>query len=244
MSHDVDPFAQYLNDIEPALSHERLARYRPPGVSARDAVVHYLWNIALSEALYPSLHVLEVSLRNAIHGAATDKYGTAFWFDLPGVLKKKQPDAVAGAREVLAKNGKQATSGRIVAELSFGFWTTLLSGSYEVHFWRPAKYAIFKAAFPYLPMRGLPFSDRRAAVHQRYNAIRLLRNRVFHFEPIWDYADLEKRYEQILEAVGWINPRLRDTLIQHDRFPEVLQRGEQGVGDRLASWVAAASNDH
>ncbi len=239
----LDPFGRYIQEIEPAVSTERLGRYRPHGASDREVAINYLWNMALSEALYPSLHCLEVSMRNAIHNAASDHFRDPYWFDKPGLLRKHQPDSLAEARKELLRNKKSETPGRIISELNFGFWTTLLSGTYEVHFWRLKNYAIFKAAFPYLPMRQLTLSDRLHAVHQRYNTIRFLRNKVFHFEPIWDEPNLTRNHVDILEAISWINPRLRETVEHHHRFLKVLNGGRIEVERSLDGWVSVSETE-
>ncbi len=74
----------------------------------------------------------------------------------------------------------QATSGQIVAELTFGFWTTLLSQPYHQRVWAPDRTALIRAVFPHLP----PVPNNRQAVHQRYNDLRFMRNRIMHHEPI------------------------------------------------------------
>ncbi|HEX3724262.1 MAG TPA: hypothetical protein VHV31_15855 [Nitrolancea sp.] len=234
-----NPFTQYVVQISPSLSTERLARYRQAGADDRDIAINYLWNMSLSESLYPSLHVLEISLRNAIHTAATAEFGTEYWFDTARLLRKRQPDDIVKAKLNLARNNKPQTSGRIVAELSLGFWTTLLSSTYELHFWRRNRYAILESAFPHFSSapRALSLSQRRVYIHQQYNAIRTLRNRVFHFEPIWDYPNLSEQRAKILDAIGWINPVLRDTVRRHDRFEMVLNHGRAEVEQTLDNWL-------
>ena len=222
---------------------ERLARYRHAGATDREVAINYLWNIALSESLYPSLHVLEISLRNAIHNAAAAEFGSELWFDEAGLLRKRQPDDIVKAKLNVARNNKSQTSGRIVAELSFGFWTTLLSSTYDLHFWRRNKYAILRTSFPFFssPHSSRSLSQRRIHIHQRYNAIRTLRNRIFHFEPIWDYPNLSERRADILEAIGWINPQLRDTVDRHDRFEKVMRDGQTEVEQMLDGWLDSSS---
>lgn len=239
VSQHVNPFTQYIVQISPSLSTERLARYRQAGADDREVAINYLWNMSLSESLYPSLHVLEISLRNVIHNAATSEFGTEYWFDTARLLRKRQPDDIVKAKLNLARNNKLQTSGRIVAELSLGFWTTLLSSTYELHFWRRNKYAILESAFPHFSSSPLALSlgQRRVYIHQRYNAIRTLRNRVFHFEPIWDYPNLGERRANILDAIGWINLELRDTVKRHDRFEMVLNDGRAEVEQMLDKWL-------
>ncbi|MDC0711753.1 hypothetical protein POL68_25010 [Stigmatella sp. ncwal1] len=36
----------------------------------------------------------------------------------------------------------------------------------------------------------------------------LLRNRVFHYEPIWHWEDLPQQYASLRQALGWFEPEL------------------------------------
>jgi hypothetical protein len=53
------------------------------------------------------------------------------------------------------------------------------------------------------------------------NHIRRLRNRVFHHEPIWYWKDLRQQHNEIIEAIGWINPAMMSFIQTLDRFDEV-----------------------
>lgn len=120
--------------LRKAMSHERLEAYRARGAGDSDLnlFAHYAWNVALCESLYPALQGLEVALRNSIHDAASEVYRSEEWFSNPRAIPhQKEREAVQKAREVLAKEGKPPESGRIIAELSFGFWTSLLDVRYE-----------------------------------------------------------------------------------------------------------------
>lgn len=201
--------------IIPAISPTRFERYHLTGTSEQDAFVNYLWNIALSESLFPCLNVVEVALRNSIAAALAEQFGTAAWYTLNGVLDDEQAKAVALVMERIRRYGKDLTPGRVISELTFGFWVTLLSRTYDARLWRAGQAAALKAAFPRVPKRY----RQRQQIHQRYNIIRQLRNRVFHYEPIFDDPDLQHRHQQIIEAVNWINPTMGDILRGVDRFP-------------------------
>ena len=163
-----------------AISHERLEAYRMRGadMNGMNLYVHYAWNIALSESLYPALQGLEIALRNSIHDASAERFGTENWFsdDLSLLLPPEQ-DSIRKARGALIKEGKQPEEEGVIAELSFGFWTSLFDVRYEQRLWP----WLLKPVFPFMP-RSI---RTRKMLSGRLNRIRHLRNRVFHHEPVW-----------------------------------------------------------
>lgn len=210
---------KFYLQLRQAVSHERLDAYRLRGASGDDAdlFAHYAWNIALSESLYSPLQCLEVSLRNSINDAASSQFNTDAWFDLPGILLASETDKVNDARSTLAKSGKPLDSGRVVAELNFGFWTSLFDVRYEQKLWP----VLLKAVVP-----NMPRSIRvRKNLSKRFNRIRILRNRIFHHEPIWHWRDLSLQHDEIIEAVNWISPAMKSFAETFDKFPEVYKLG-------------------
>lgn len=178
--------------------------------------VNYFWNIELSEALYPGLAALEVTLRSSVHEALTSRDGTEMWFRTqlePGQLREYADAYLNLVRDL---KGQRPKSGQIVAQLTFGFWTTLLSQPYHQSLWTPHKSALLRAVFPYLPR----IPNNRQFVHQRYNNLRLLRNRVMHHEPILYRQNLFQEWEGMMESIGWISPTTRDSVLAIDHFDD------------------------
>jgi hypothetical protein len=221
--------ARLVAALEPAVSKVRLEAYRPTGASDLDMVVNYIRNIELSEALYPCLQSFEIALRNSIHTALSRKFQTEFWFDQKELLLSGQGRAVSGARDELTKHGKPQESGRIVAELNFGFWHSMFNRPYETGLWHAHGAALLVDVFPHLP-RTL---RTRQSVWNRCDQIRRLRNRVFHYEPIWARPNLAGEHQHVLESLGWINGEMRDTIEMCDRFNDTLRAGRQPVKDRI-----------
>ncbi|MGH2561360.1 MAG: hypothetical protein ACRDJH_20030 [Thermomicrobiales bacterium] len=209
---------RFVADLYPPISRARLERYRSGDGSDLDMVINYLWNSALGEALYCSLSAVEVTLRNTLHDTLTNHFGTSTWYDLR-LLDYEQTNHVARAKAAVRGYGRQVTPGRVVSELTFGFWVTILSRNYDSRLWRGVQGAPLKTAFPRIPKR----LRQRGTIHQRYNDIRKLRNRVFHFEPIWDRPYLLAEHQAIYEAIAWISPPMRDAIALVDRFPIVYQ---------------------
>lgn len=221
--------AQFVADLYLPLSQVRLEAYRPAGGDDLAMLTNYFWNIDLAEALVPSLHAVELALRNSVHVALTNRYGTDMWFYEQGHLEPGQLSQFANAlREIGKKSPPRA--GRLVAELTFGFWVTLLSAPYEQRIWQPDGYALLAAAFPQA-------SDRsRKQIHDRFNAIRELRNRVFHHEAIWNRSNLQQEHADIHQAVQWISPTLHRAIHAVDDFPTAVNRRAH-VEARLKSYL-------
>ena len=190
--------AHFFRSIERTVTKARLSRYLT--ASSQDltqAVQLYEYNVQLSEALYGILHGLEVTVRNAAHHALSASYGVSAWYDhasftpyWSGVLKD-------------AKNkvgGGKAAPGKVVAELTFGFWVDLCSKRNHNNLWVHRK---LSAAFPNAALS-------RDQIHQRLK-IQALRNRISHHEPVLTssktlYASRSSMLSvpELLEPVEWV----------------------------------------
>lgn len=187
------------------------------------ALATYLWNLALCESLYPSLHGIEVSLRNSIHDTASSKFGGEFWFTSHLVGREKETIEKIG--NDFSSRKIEANPGKYIAECNFGFWVNLFNGEYEQILWR----SLIREVFPHAPRR----SRARSTIRSRLDSIRRLRNRVFHFEPIWRLPDLRQQHFDILETIGWISPAFREMTELVDRFPWVFYDGPAAYQARL-----------
>jgi len=211
--------ANFSDQLRRAISHERLDAYRQHGSSNDNAELfaHYAWNMALSESLYTPLQCMEVSLRNSIHDAASVQFKTDAWFDLPGVLSPQEINKVQEAKNTLIKGKKPLDSGRIIPELTFGFWTSLFDVRYEKILWP----WLLKPVVPNMP-RHIRI---RKNLSKRLNRLRTLRNRIFHHEPIWHWRDLQSQHTDTLETIAWVNPAMKAFVEQFDRFEEIYNNG-------------------
>lgn len=201
------------------LSSPRLEAYRlSPNDTLRVLIGRYRWNVALCMSLYGPLDYLEVAFRNSLHNALTAFKGTPAWYDLtPTWLLSREQDAISTAKTELLKRNAPLEPGRLVAELNFGFWTSLLSRPYEQVIWP----ALLKPVFPHMPRR----ERTRHRVADRMQQVRKLRNRVFHYEPIWRWTDLLNRYVALEETIGWFEPALSRILPDVHTFTEVHAKG-------------------
>jgi len=196
-------------DLEKLLSEKRLATYYNmfPNDKKR-AIEYYRLNLQVSESLYPLLSNLEVILRNSIHNSFTVHFRSEDWF-----LQLTQPelsDQVAVAKRKITAAHNYLTSDKVVAELTFGFWTALFNKQYAKDFWKPLMYA-----FPLLA----PGHKHRDKISYKLNQVRKFRNRIFHYEPICnDVVALTTNHSYILEIINWINTDIVKWTKQIDRF--------------------------
>lgn len=222
--------SQFITDLERALPRVRLENYRPPNGSDLEMVVNYFHNIELSEALYPILQAFEIALRNSIHTTLTDHFSTDHWFDQPAFLPRRQVRQIADARHTLTKDGKTITPDRIIAELHFGFWHSMFNSPFEQALWRPNRSELVGKVFPNASRR----QRNRQDMWDRIDRIRIIRNRVMHYEPIWYRPKLQTDHDAILEALYWISPSMHDAIAMCNRFPQILQDGRSSIETRIA----------
>ena len=209
----------FFQQIEGILHTERIDAYRQDGVNDVITLSRYLLNMALSEALYPALQFAEIALRNAVHRELSSRCGTDAWYDSTTArLTTWQQDKVAEAKDALRKRRKPLTSGRIVAELTFGFWTGFFNNS---HARTGIGSYLAKNAFLHAPTPEL----YQSKLDKRWLEIRDLRNRVFHHERIIHWTDLDAQHTAILEIIGWMAPELRAMALALDRFSSIRQKG-------------------
>jgi hypothetical protein len=205
--------AQFLASIERTVTRERLTRYL--GATKQDisrALELYEYNVQLSEVLYGLLHGLEVTIRNAEHHALTDSYGTPACYDL-APLSPYWQDQLAKSK---AKPGAGGKPGKVVAELTFGFWIDLISKPNHNVLWIGRR---LRTAFPHTKLD-------QPAIHQRLKTVQLLRNRISHHEPILTSANALYNGDgvitlvQLLECVEWVCPETAQWIKAQFRYAE------------------------
>lgn len=218
-----------FDELKLAFSIERLNSYLfhvKCNNNKNDALIAYSWNIELSQSLYPALQILEIALRNSLHKAISSIYKTESWFELSFLYEREKQD-VLKAKEKLKKDKKPIESCRLIAELSFGFWTSLFDVRYEHNqiLWPK----LFKFIFTFLPkgQRTRPFLSREL------NRIRFLRNRIFHYEPIWHWRDLPDQHNSIIHLINGLSHPASNYFNILDRFTEIYFSGKLQIRDSL-----------
>lgn len=128
------------------------------------------------------------------------------WVAAPGFLGLDRgfPEQIRGAKERLRRLAQTADTPHIVAELPFGFWTTLLSRRLEHSLWSRG----LRRAFPRV-QRISGISPARPIVADRFDYLRTFRNRIAHHEPIFGRA-LDADHSSLLEVAAWMFPDLAE----------------------------------
>jgi hypothetical protein len=247
--------------VEVALSTDRLRLGFRSSSSETGAcvVARHLYNSGLCEALFPTLHALEIALRNSIDGvlhanlppnsqagARTPGLPSAgCWLDAsPGVLGTWEQDEVRKVKQRLVREGKGVTRHRLVAGLSLGFWTGLFTRRYEIspHSSYTLAAGTQSALWPKYLKTVFPSIPRRVAtrdhVYQQLRPINELRNQVFHHRPIWR-LQLNALHVAATEIIGWISPELQDVTRHFDRFASVCAEGEASFHHTLGTYLGA-----
>lgn len=196
------------------ISQERLTKYTTAaGGDTEFALELYGWNIQISEAFFPILSAAEVCLRNTVSARVIKKYGYQWWesdqFHL--LIGKRGKGIVRRARTKLEKEGV-VTSGRMIAELTFGFWVSMLQVKKVPVLWEP-----FHTHFSDLPAT-VSYDD----FFTRCEEVKKFRNRIFHHEPIIK-LDILREYGKILELTKWISADKGEWIKKYSRVATVAR---------------------
>lgn len=206
--------------VERIISKERLEPYLNYHKSdLSKAIAHYKSNILISESFYPLLAVLEIGLRNSIDYQLTKRFGQREWYDNKDFVKiatRFQIDRISQARTNIYSAKKEITPGRIISELSFGFWTSLFDTKFEMTLWKN-----MRLAFPNCPKN----IRKRKTMSSKFNGIRKLRNRIFHHEAItWNLNVLNSYKDEIIEGIEWLNKNLLEWIVELNHVEEAISR--------------------
>ena len=206
--------------VERIISKERLEPYLNYHMNdLSKAIAHYKSNILISESFYPLLAVLEIGLRNSIDYQLTKRFNDKEWYDNKEFVKiatRFQIDRISQARTNIYSEKKEITPGRIISELSFGFWTSLFDTKFEMTLWKN-----LRLAFPNCPKN----IRKRNTMSSKFNGIRKLRNRIFHHEAItWNLNVLNLYKDEIIQGIGWLNKDLLEWIVELNHVEETISK--------------------
>jgi hypothetical protein len=183
------------------------------------AEILYRWNLQVSEAFYPALSCLEICVRNALHERLKARYRCADWWTSAPLDQHDAFKARQATDDLRRRRGTEPCTDDIVAELSFGFWVSLLSRRYDRPLWVPTLHKAFPG-----------YHGTRSSLHDSLEAMRRFRNRVMHHEPV-HHRHLAADHAKIYRLLGYMEPETAVWLCEFDRVPEILAK-RPGHDDR------------
>ncbi|MCS6568206.1 hypothetical protein NYQ35_05260 [Curtobacterium flaccumfaciens pv. flaccumfaciens] len=189
------------DELERLITADRLRSYAGRTGSSTEALRLYEWNMRAAAAVMELTGVVEVFARNALDRElcawASSRTGPP-WFDIAPLDSRGRAD-LAKARARAGREGRRPeVHGRVIAELSFGFWRYLVESRYHTSLWVPGLHR----AFPHGPDN---LRIRRSEVARRLQQLHFVRNRAAHHEPI-HARNLQRDHDFALELLGWISP--------------------------------------
>jgi hypothetical protein len=208
--------------LEKYASVPRMERFFVATGSKSSAMNLYRVNLRVSQAFYPVLNLTEIFLRNSFYTCIEHHFSDSDWiitektgFMNDSCLAKSGyylRNCVVNAENKMSKRGIAISSGKVLAEQSFGFWVSLfesahykLIGGSVIH------------SFPHKP----PHINRKALL-VLLSKIRDFRNRIYHNEPICfsgtniDFTYVNQIKNDLFEMLGWIDPDIKRYVQQFD----------------------------
>lgn len=213
-----------LRAVAGRLTADRLSSYvRASGGTLEQALALYDWNVDVGGAFHQDLSRFEVVFRNAVDAtlvAHDRRQHLPVWYQraelFPGKRGSRARHDIAAARARAAARDGREQHGKVIAELSFGFWRYLCSSHYLTSLWVPA----LVDAFPLHPAAGDPRRVRED-VDDRVQRLHYLRNRIAHHEPVHQ-RDLAHDLSSLLEVTGWICVHSRAWIARTSRTGAVI----------------------
>lgn len=172
---------KFQQELIDTITPVRLKAY---GDDSNDILLEkYIYNLKISESLYPALSLLEVTLRNKIC-YAIEALICKDWLikelNHQNLLLDKEYKKLVETADKIEKDGKKVTNDRLISELTFGFWIHLCTKSYKPKFWD--KKGFIELVFPNYTVSS---NLRNISLIQKdLRDVLKLRNRISHQEII------------------------------------------------------------
>jgi hypothetical protein len=197
------PAATSKNDaaVVTTVSQPRISTYLgATGGDLAKAIALYGWNARISAALMLPAHFAEVAARNAVDEALTNVYGPQWPWEQTFELSLPKPRGrTYNPRDDLLKvRAQQPTTGKVIAELKFVFWQNMFTARHDVRLWDSQIRGLFPGSHD-------PARVTRQRIYDDLEAIRKVRNRMAHHEPIFA-RNLGNDLTRMLELVDLRSP--------------------------------------
>lgn len=200
--------------LESLLSSKRFATYlKAAGFRPDFAFELYLYNARLCKAFLFPLHVVEVTLRNAIDEVLSSLHG-ADWHLAATLQSVLTPESLASLRKATSRATKSGVARKddVVSCLTFDFWSNLFRSHYDRSIWQTNMGQLLPCA------AGMTRSQFKPLVME----INQLRNRIAHHEPIFA-QDVSRHYRSMLDAVALRCPIAANWLKSHATLNKTIR---------------------
>jgi hypothetical protein len=216
-------------DFETALSKPRIGRFLLAAKGEKAKALHlYKLNIQLSQTLFGLLSIFEVTLRNHIDQYYKTYFNDYEWlknnceangmFNHPS-FEKSSFESKAKILTTIIQLGNRYNHDRLVAELSFGFWTYMfapiqfMAGGQGLH-------KIFIER---------PKGTTQKNIFNELDQIRSLRNRIAHHEPLcFDkqhniyVSHTNTTYRHLIKHTNWLGYNPNKLFLDLDETLKIL----------------------
>jgi len=206
------------------LSHERLISYLNLKKIVEPEVIldTYLQSLLKNKELYAPLHILEIILRNKIHRSIAEILNNQAWLtncskqtqleikeNFCFVSEKtisefhKQVKLSSQISEQTAKSqDRPVIEGDLIANLSFGFWTSLLSHAYANIFSNKKVFLLVFENHDFGKFWTESYFKQEKYMRFKIDYIRKCRNRLFHHDRIQNHDNILKDIWKIIESIS------------------------------------------
>ncbi len=226
------PFLQLnYQKLEYFLSEARLNRFLVAcNGSPSKAQKLYGINLEASQAVYPLLNLFEIFFRNAVDSQIANYFDDPDWIinQQNGFMDNLElarsgyfiKVSVQRAANVILRKSSTVSTGKIIAEQPFGFWSS---------FFEPHHFRLVGGA-PLQCFVNKPANINRKSISLKLDAVRNFRNRVYHNEPICfngtgiDFSATYTVRQHIIDMLNWIDPELSIFIAQFDRVQESIRK--------------------
>lgn len=172
-------------------------------LSAYSDMEEYKQNLLVSKSMYIPLSILEVSIRNAVDNHFSNFYGNGWLINEATFLQRDAIRKITEAKARIQEREESLTREKLVAELPFGFWTSLFQQPYD----KNLRFSNLRQIFSNLPKQEEKIVDRKYLSSQ-LNLIRAFRNRISHHEKVIGKEKYMNIENDILEILNFLHVEL------------------------------------
>ena len=212
-----------LKAAKASLSPARIKTYETATGASEDkdasSLALYAWNAQVLAALLVPLHICEVVIRNAASDALEAVYGPRWPWETTFVLSLPDPSRNYNSRRDLRNvAARQPTTGKVIPELKFVFWQEMFTYRHDIRLWQAHLKRIFPSHDPANTVVSL-----RNSIYADLEAIRKLRNRIAHHEPIFT-RNLREDFNRIVKLVGQRSPLVASWMVGNQSASRLISQ--------------------